>query len=791
MAETYDLALLMCPPWDTEKPPLNIALLAEFMRANGMRVWVKDLNIDFYNRVHSKRWSAQKGQGSAKTLAMLWEMMSQNWIEPVRMTDVFFDNAQDEIEQEVNELLNTGAKFIGLSIHYRNVFFANRLASMIRERDPERVIIFGGPQVSADYRTNKLDELDADVLVVGEGEHTLLDFIKANAYKHVKHELEPVSGAILHVDGHYTPYDFRPLIADLDTIPFPTYSDFDVFSYHPEPMPPRLPFLSSRGCVGKCSFCMDHYITGRFRHRSAENAIAELKYHIDRYKIYDFSFNDLLCNGNPKALGRLAQKIIDEDLKINWWSYAMIHKGMAYDLFKLLKRSGCANIDFGLEAASNKVLQLMNKFYTADVAEQVIRDCARAGIMTSINIIVGFPQETWDDFLETVEFVKRNSDYITTVINVGTLMLSPGSDVASCPEKFGVKFDYEKWSWYDNAGNTLEGRNEKLEYMLNILKDLRIPVEIINRELPPQKSEKPSPQQPERLEQRDRIVPIKIINVQIMNQVWAVYYELFPMEQMAIAIQFESSNFIDNPIFQASIYGYLDSGERIPIFGTNTARFNIDFKKMGPGEGEIQLLIYNLALAPGEYELEVGIWESEGDIEPLAQLEKPIPFTVIANELAEKQFEGVKSPLFVHKSTAIQHISDEASSNKIVSTKMLDFREMESISFRTNLNLTLICEVELENADNVVFSQSIINKNRVVYRHDIDKGLSNGVNRIVVEYNPLRFLEGEYVMDVKLIDKNTKKVIDSTSQNFVVRSRRMEGSGLLFMPCTWNLKRVP
>lgn len=787
MAENYDLALLMCPPWDTEKPPLNIAFLAEFIRANGLKVWVKDLNINFYNKVHSKRWLKERGQGNAKTLAMLWEMMSQNWIDPVQMTDIFFEHAQNEIEQEVDEILNTGARFIGMSIHYRNIFFANRLVKMIRERDPERVIIYGGPQVSADFRTNKLDELDADVLVVGEGEQTLLEFIKANMHKRTKRELESVNGAILKIDGHYTPYNFRPLIADLDTIPFPTYSDFDVFSYHPEPMPPRLPFLSSRGCVGKCSFCMDHYIAGRFRHRSAENAISELKHHIKRYKIFDFSFNDLLCNGNPKALARLAQKIIEEDLKINWWSYAMIHKGMTYELFKLLKRSGCANIDFGMEAASNKVLKLMNKFYTKEIAEQVIRDCARAGIMTSINIIVGFPQETWDDFLETVEFVKRNADYITTVINVGTLMLSPGSEVSMFPEKFGIKFDFDKWSWYDDVGNTLEGRNKKLEYMLEVLRDLKIPVEIVNRELPPQKPDSQIAQeQPEVLELRDKIAPIKIKGVKIMNQGWVEYPKLHPMEQTAISIQFEASNFIDNPIFQVDIYGRLNSGERALIFSTTTSRFNIDFKKMNPGEGEIQLIIYHLALAPGEYEVNVSVWESEGDIEPIDKIENPIPFTVIG-----KQFEGVKSPLFIYKTLTIKRKSDSASTNQIISAKLLDFRNLESISFRTNLNLTFVSEVELKRADDVFVSHSITNKGRVIYMLDIKEGLSDGVNEVAIEYNPLRFLEGEYKMEINIVDKNTAQIIDSKHCEFVVRSRRMEGKGLIFMPCVWHLKNIP
>ncbi|HDH97201.1 MAG TPA: radical SAM protein, partial [Proteobacteria bacterium] len=357
MGGDYELALLMVPPWDIEKPPLNIAFLAEFMRAHGHKVWVKDLNISFYNEVHSRRWSVQRGQKSVKRLDMLWEMMSQNWIDPVQMTDVFFEHASDEIEREVNEILDTGARFIGISVHYRNVFFANRLARMIRERDPERIVIFGGPEVSADQRTGKMHELDADALVIGEGEHTLLEFLKANANRR-KGELEPVAGSVVRLEGNdFTPYEPRPLIADLDSLPWPTYSDFDVFSYHPEPMPPRLPFLSSRGCIGKCSFCMDHYIAGRFRHRSPENAVAELKHHIERYKVFDFSFNDLLCNGNPKALERLAKKIIDENLRINWWSYAMIHKGMTYELFKTLRRSGCVNIDFGMEAASNKVLK--------------------------------------------------------------------------------------------------------------------------------------------------------------------------------------------------------------------------------------------------------------------------------------------------------------------------------------------------------------------------------------------------------------------------------------------------
>jgi len=788
MGGDYDLALMMVPPWDTEKPPLNIAFLAEFMRAHGYKVWVKDLNISFYNEVHSRRWSAQRGQKSVKRLDMLWEMMSQNWINPVEMTDVFFEHARDEIEREVDEILDTGARFIGISTHYRNVFFANRLTRMIRERDPERVVIFGGPEVSADQRTGKMHELDADVLIVGEGEYTLLDFMRTNADKRTKGELEPVQGAVLPVDElNFTPYEFRPLITDLDTLPWPTYSDFDVFSYHPEPMPPRLPFLSSRGCIGKCSFCMDHYIAGRFRHRSAENAVAELKHHIERYKVFDYSFNDLLCNGNPKALERLAKRIVDEDLKINWWSYAMIHKGMTYDLFKNLRRSGCANIDFGLEAASDKVLKLMNKYYTAEVAERVVRDCSRAGIMTSINIIVGFPGETWEDFMETVEFVKRNAEYITTVINVGTLMLAPGSAVSMYPEQFGIKFYDEVYSWYDDFGNTIEGRNEKLEEMLRVLQELRIPVEIINRELPPTSetcdgSEGAS----EQLELRDKIVPIRIAGVRVMNQLWIEYPKLHPEEQTIMSVQFETLNFVENPIFSMKIYGNLDSGERALIFGTNTARFNIDFKTINPGEGEIQLIIYHLKLLPGKYELEVEILENEGDVEPVARTPKPVPFTV-----AGERPRGVSTPLLLNCEASVEFVKDEADSNRVISAKTLDFREQESISFRTNLPFMFTADVELADPERVKLVHSVITKGESVYRHELNQSLKKGVNRLMFDYNPLRFLEGEYEVGINIVDKETGEVIDSKKADFVVRSRRTEGSGLVLMPCTWNLKNIP
>jgi len=210
--------------------------------------------------------------------------------------------------------------------------------------------------------------------------------------------------------------------------------------------------------------------------------LREIRYHVEANGMRHFGFSDLACNGNPLALERFCDSLIDAGLDIVWYSYAIILPSLSTRLFQKMRASGCSAINFGLESASDRVLELMEKYYTGDLAERVIRDCHRSGIQVGLNIIVGYPGETRQYHMDTLAFLERNAPFISRIGNVGTLLLAENSRIERTPKDYGVILDSQNGTWITMDGNTVEERNRRLEEVLLLLSDLGLKPVVVNRE---------------------------------------------------------------------------------------------------------------------------------------------------------------------------------------------------------------------------------------------------------------------------------------------------------------------
>ena len=766
-----DFLLVVCPPWDITRPPINIAYLSTYLKSKGFRCDAWDLNIKFFNAVQDT------------PLGELWNMMSQNTVMPEEMTDRFFEGAQHIVEDFAERILKSGAMHIGFSVHTRNIVFTERMAQMILARDPERVIIYGGPEVAVAYKLGQIPGLTAHAYVLGEGEETLVEALQVHQEKG---RFEPLPGLLLVEDGQTTPFEPRRPIKNLDSIPHPTWEEFDLNEYHPYEGIVNLPFLYSRGCIGKCSFCMDHFISGRHRARSAKNAVAEIKHHMKKYGVIYFAFNDLICNGSPKSLGEFCDELIKENLNIFWWSYAVIRKGLTQELFNKMKTSGCLSINFGMESASNHVLKLMNKYYTAEIAEETIRACSRAGIQTSINIIVGFPGETNEDHQDTLDFVKRNKDYINSVVNLGTLMLSPGSPLHMFPENFGVKMEEGRNTWFTDEGLDLTERNRRLEETKQMLETLGIALIIINQE--------PGLCEAEEEECGTYVEPtvvepkIRILDVKFFNALDHECREYVPNDFMTVSIKFQVDHPVTDPLFRVQIFNRENAeGDNIFLFGMNTERFNVRMGDMGLGQGEARLILYRLNLMPGKYVVTVGAWPDEMAKAAFDVRHDSYEFVIL----------GRPAPLNAKVLVPVNWVINEQTMGSVGGHNALEyiaFNDHENLSkgcFQTHETLHLHIGVHLAMPQRYSLAASLLHKGYVVHHAVLNEPLPAGRRVVEMVCGPINLLEGHYETAVSLIDKQTGQTTAIQRGTFEIRSRRIEGAGLVFNPCAWNIIRVP
>jgi len=451
------LSLVTTPPWGVNNPPVGPAYLASFIKKHGYKSVVYDFNIDFYN-------------SAPEDIKLLWHVENKNFWSDPNWFSVILEVFNRKINEAVDKILKTDTPYIGFSVVDPKERMTIEFIKRIKEKDKSKKIILGGPACLSEHSrrifTDSIPEY-IDYFVIGEGEETLLDLLDKKCSGIVKGTISKNNGTF-----SYTP---RELIEDLDLIPHPTYEDFNLNNYQGQ----SLILEWSRGCRGKCAFCINYKLVSKYRIRSAKHIFQELKYHLIHNRIKNFTICDPLINGSPELLDKLCDLIIKEELNIRWTGEAAPRKDMDIPIFKKMKRAGCSKLQIGVESASDKVLRKMRKIYTSTDAEQFIKRASLAGIETEIFIMIGFPEEGEEEFQETVEFIKRNRPYINTIKSINTLHLIAGTDIYENITNYNLKPLPDKnwyYLWQTNNGNTYQIRKERGKRILETARNLGLKV---------------------------------------------------------------------------------------------------------------------------------------------------------------------------------------------------------------------------------------------------------------------------------------------------------------------------
>ena len=417
-----DVVVVMCPVWDLNMPPLNVALLHAYLRAHGVRSRVEDLNIDAFRTIgEDRRW--------------LWHPSNcLLWHQPDFGETRVWPWMDGTIARWADRLVASGAPVLAFSIASSNLYVTRRLCERIKEISPDTTIIWGGPGLPS-FPHFGLGEA-WDYLVFGAGEEPLLRLVRG--------ERPPIPGVVERGESlDFEPMDRRALLTDLNRMPLLDFNGFDLDRYL-EPW--RLPLLTSRGCINECRYCFDTHYYSPFRSLTGRRAFEQIEYLVKRHGRLDFDFGDLLCNGDLGAAEEMSRLLAESGLGVSWGSFAVIRGDMDADLLKLMARGGCTKMHYGFESGSDRMLKAMKRGYTAEEAERVIRDTAAAGITVIINLLVGFPGETDRTIDETVEFLRKNHRHIHRVETVNPVYMMVASDLYEKPEEYGIEMNEEGWA---------------------------------------------------------------------------------------------------------------------------------------------------------------------------------------------------------------------------------------------------------------------------------------------------------------------------------------------------------
>lgn len=286
-------------------------------------------------------------------------------------------------------------------------------AKIVKSISDQIKIVLGGPHASIYPReTASLKEID--FVIAGEGEKLFLELINnINNYKY----LASLKGLYFKYKGLVSGDGQTDFIKDLDSLPFPA-RDLVPYKKYTSILSLRNPvttMFTSRGCPFNCNFCYRPHMGREFRARSAINVVDEIETSksmgIEEFFIYDDTFTI-----DRKRVLAICDEIIARHLNIVWDIRARVDT-IDEEMIKKLKKANCVRIHYGVEAGTEKILQVLNKGITLKDAEDAFKLTRKYGIATLAYFMIGSPTETKDDILETISFAKKlNPDYVNVTI---------------------------------------------------------------------------------------------------------------------------------------------------------------------------------------------------------------------------------------------------------------------------------------------------------------------------------------------------------------------------------------
>lgn len=301
-------------------------------------------------------------------------------------------------EKALERIRKAGSKIIGIYSMFSMTEKAKDLARLVR--DDCELLVAGGPQPTL----NPTEFLEVfDVVVIGEGEQTMLELQRA---VEGKGDLSGIRG-IAYRDGSCIKYtEKREPVTELDGIPMPSRELFDNNGYK-EQYTKKFGYsitslITSRGCPFKCDFCSQPVFGNTFRARSAKNIVDEMQSIIalgyDRIWFAD----DCLTLNRDRIL-EICREITERGTEIEWECLSRVDT-VDREVVENMKRAGCVSIFFGIESGNDSVLELMNKRITTAKAREAIHAVKQANIRAGAFFIIGYPGESDETVLDTVRF---------------------------------------------------------------------------------------------------------------------------------------------------------------------------------------------------------------------------------------------------------------------------------------------------------------------------------------------------------------------------------------------------
>ncbi|MBN1172787.1 MAG: radical SAM protein [Micromonosporaceae bacterium] len=455
-------------------PPLTLGVLQAYLRSRGCAVRSTDLNT--------------------RLAGVLDPSDPQRWLplyDEERVLHHLLDGGPTGLEDVLDQLLGQcrveGSDVVGISTGTSMSFFEIHLALLLGRRIQNETglpVVFGGCnldylwQFRAAFRRLWDAMLSAfQYLFVGPGERSFADLVSGSDRHPDAAFYQGLPGAVYSRNGELVrnpdgaPTLIRPDFAGLDLShytlctqerqPIADSIETNLVHYYQWPVTRALavsddnrrklresdrretlfvPHIFHHQCPYRCAFCVQsgsngHSPVGRDPESVVDDLEALMAEHGTRYLRF---FNNAI-NSSVPFLRTFCDLVTTRGLEC-YWSDCARFDTLTEDLVDRLYRAGCRKLVFGLDSASERILNLIDKRLNVDQARRVLRWCHDRGIWAEVEVIVGLPHEHEEDFQATYAFVADHLERgHLTGFHLNRYFVVPTSLLGQRPEHYGIR----------------------------------------------------------------------------------------------------------------------------------------------------------------------------------------------------------------------------------------------------------------------------------------------------------------------------------------------------------------
>jgi len=409
--------LLLTPPAFTFKdaidisplPPMGLGYLAAVLRNKGLDVRIIDSLIEG------------------------WEEREEINDKEIRV-GLHFSKIKEIIEEYNPDLIGINMLFTKQRSNAHKIFEIAKLVN-------PKIITVGGGAHATILPEDVLSDKNVDFVVMGEGENTISDLIEViDGHKNI----DALDGIAYKHNNDIKIVPKIKFITNLDEIPFPAWDLMKLEKYYgleathgKRKRKKFAPIITSRGCPARCVFCSAYKVWGRrYRQRSVENVLAEMKILKERYGIEELLFEDDNVTLNKVRAKEIFMGMIENKFNFVWDTpNGVAAYALDNELINLMKNSGCHKMNLAIESGNQEVLnKIIKKPVKLEKVRELILYAKKIKLDVGLYLIIGMPGEKIEQMRDTFK-IAADLDIFDPHVSVATPY--PGSELYDACVKNG------------------------------------------------------------------------------------------------------------------------------------------------------------------------------------------------------------------------------------------------------------------------------------------------------------------------------------------------------------------